>query len=168
MSTLKDIYDFETALESGFYAVLEACGVQLPKFAGDQGELVTPCATVAVSIGAALGRKYPVPVGPYNPDGSRNCKLMPDYYNGSVTIDYTTNRTLPEQILLHSEWKAATRAAFADFETSFAGKFQFHGIDEINEQSTVHNIDANNKTDISSITFAFTFHILPSAWPDSF
>jgi len=159
MSIPNYLYDFEGNLEPAFYAVLKSAGIPYPKMARGSEDIETPCVTVEIKIGEEL-RRFPCIAS----NGDQ--VLLPDYYRASATIDMMTNRLKPEQYALHAIWRSAIRITMIDWERSFAGKLQYHAIDEIREGGSSPAIDNGDKLDTSSISFNFTFHILTEAFPN--
>jgi len=158
VSTLLEIYDLETQLESGFVALfvaagLEAGGPDSPAVFQDKRPRVEVVSFT--DSGVAQDHFQPCPDGKYRHD----------FYKGTLTLAVITNpRTESgEQNVKHSTYRATVRAvmssAYADLDmTNLKLRYMV-------PRGATNAIKTEEGHEVSNLMFELTFEIKPTSWP---
>lgn len=159
---IRTLYKFRSQIEPALVAVLT--DQQLPGlepnrvFASHSTETIsTPYVLVQLRVGAALGHMYAPPTLAY---------YVPDMWQAVVLLELRTARGV--NAAMHEEFEATCRMGFSEIFSRVNTRLDFHAFaDQFRDIGSTYAVDAENKHDVTQITFGSVLAIRSTAWPTS-
>ena len=156
MSTLAEIYDFETPIEAAFKTLLTDAGLT-SKTSADEFDFqkTRPRVDIQFTInGANDSRRFTCPDG----------KFRHDLYSGTLTLAVVTNPRTVNGIVVttHTAYLTAVRVAMSEAESASLTDLE---IRYVVPQSTTPRVTPEDGMEVSNLIYDVRFGIKPGSWP---
>jgi len=152
-TTYSEIFDFQTAIESGSYQLLSGLGFSNVYTSRGTDVMTTPRVEVTFTLGSPTGRMTVAPDG------------LPLYsaFSGRITVTVITSRELNQS---HASYQSQVLALFRHQNIFNSGSLlNFHECQDLVLAGVSPTIDSDSGLDMSAIAYSAKFAVLPNAWP---
>ena len=167
---LAALYDFEGQFETAVQAILEANGI-LAFLERTQEKIPLINTGIAFTVGPAIDELTPLPIA----SGQTEPEQEYFRYNATLQLDVEVPRDNPNSPKLPgvdsvlAESRALIRSILMRSQWAFRdSNLPYYRVSDIRPGGTFITFDQARNTDTSSLQFAVTFAIQPTAWPTGF